>query len=295
MKKVLITGAESFLGVSVEKYIKEHYSSELSVDTISLLDHKWRNTSFSSYDVVYHVAGLAHADVSNLTEEEKDWYYSINTDLAIETATKAKKDGIKHFVFMSSILVYGDSAPHGKLKMITPDTMPSPSNIYGDSKLKAEQGILELSDDGFIVSVLRPPMIYGKGSKGNYPVLSRMAGKYPLFPNIRNQRSMLYIENFCEFFCQMILAERSGIFYPQNHDYVSTSDMVRIIADVKGHKILIGRAFNWIVSLASLIPGKTRNMANKAFGSLCYEKDMSKYDFDYQSVDFEESIRRTES
>ena len=294
MKKVLITGANSYIGVSFENYVKEHYSSELSVDTVDMIDGTWRNKDFFTYDIVYHVAGIAHADVGNVSEELKAKYYAINTNLAIETANKAKNEGVKQFVFMSSAIVYGDSAPYGKLKRITADTEPQPSNFYGDSKWQADKGVRELSNDNFIVTVLRPPMIYGKNSKGNYPTLSNMAKKLPVFPNVQNERSMLYIENLCEFLCQVMIRGEGGIFWPQNAEYTVTSELVRLVAACNGHSIHISRIWNWVVKLSLVIPGKTRGLANKAFGNLVYEKNMSKYDFDYQIIGFEESIKRTE-
>ena len=294
MIRVLITGADSYIGVSFDEYAKKHYGTEISVDTVDMRDNSWRDKDFSCYDAVYHVAGIAHVDVSNLTEEKKKQYYAVNTDLAIEAAKKAKKEGVKQFIFMSSALVYGDSAPYGKDKVIDRNTIPEPTSIYGDSKFKAEAGLNELSDADFNVAILRPPMIYGKNSKGNYPSLAKMARKLIIFPNVKNQRSMLYIENLCEFLCQIMLRCESGIFWPQNAEYVNTCNMVKTIAEVKNHKICVGRAFNWLVALASIIPGKTRTLANKAFGNLCYDKSLSKFDFEYQIVDFKESIRRTE-
>ncbi|MBO1915018.1 NAD-dependent epimerase/dehydratase family protein, partial [Microvirga sp. 3-52] len=83
-------------------------------------------------------------------------------------------------------------------------TTPAPSNFYGDSKLQAENQIKSLNEDSFKVVILRPPMIYGKGSKGNYPKLAKAARKLPVFPNIDNQRSMLHIDNLCEFMKLMI-------------------------------------------------------------------------------------------
>ncbi len=294
MKRVLITGANSYIGTSFEKYVNEHYSSELNIFTIDMIDGLWRSESFSGYDVVFHVAGIAHADVANVTEETKKNYYAVNTDLAIETCKKAKADGVKQFVLMSSAIIYGDSAPYGKIKRITLDTEPSPSNFYGDSKWQADKGVREFTDEKYTVTVLRPPMIYGKGSKGNYPILSKMAKKLPIFPDIDNERSMLYIENLCEFLCQVMIRGLGGIYWPQNAEYSNTSDMVRLIAEEGNHKISVSKAWNWGVKLASLIPGKTRNLANKAFGSLSYDQEMSKYDFDYQLVSLQESIKKTE-
>ncbi len=294
MKRVLITGANSYIGVSFEKYAREHYSSDLQIDTVDMIDGSWREKSFSGYDIVYHVAGLAHADVGKVTEEVKAKYYAINTDLAVETAKKAKEDGVKQFVFMSSAIIYGDSAPYGQSKRITAETKPAPSNFYGDSKWQADKGVREFEDDSFIVSVLRPPMIYGKGSKGNYPTLAKMAKKLPVFPDVKNERSMLYIENLCEFLCQIMIKEQGGIFWPQNKDYTCTSDMVRMIADASNHKIRVSKAWNWVVGLARLIPGKPKGLANKAFGNLSYDQLMSNYDFDYRVVDLKTSIERTE-
>ena len=294
MKKVLITGANSYIGVSFENYVKNHYSSELSIDTVDMVDGSWRQKDFSQYDIVYHVAGLAHADVGNVGEEIKKKYYAINTDLAIETAKKAKFDGIKQFVFMSSAIVYGDSASYGKRKRITADTEPQPTNFYGDSKWQADKGVRELQSDSFTVTVLRPPMIYGKGSKGNYPTLANMAKKLPIFPDVQNERSMLYIENLCEFLCQVMIRGENGVFWPQNAEFTRTSEMVNTIAEVANHRIHISKAWNWIVRIARLIPGKTRGLADKAFGNMSYDKTMSQYDFKYQIVTFKESIKRTE-
>lgn len=294
MKKVLITGANSYIGVSFEKYVEQHYADQLSIDTVDMIDGSWRDKDFSSYDVVYHVAGLAHADVGKVLDEVKAKYYAINTDLAIETARKAKAEGVKQFVFMSSAIIYGDSAPYGKKKVITRETKPQPANFYGDSKLKADLGIQELASPHFMVAILRPPMIYGKGSKGNYPTLAKMAKKLPVFPDCDNERSMLYIENLCEFLCQVMIRGEGGIYYPQNAEYTRTSEMVKTIAEVSSHKIHISKAWNWVVGLARLIPGKPRGLANKAFGNLSYDQSISKYWFEYQIVDLKTSIQRTE-
>ena len=294
MKKVLITGANSYIGVSFEKYAAEHYSSDLSIETVDMIDGSWRRKDFDPYDIVYHVAGIAHADVGNVSDEVKAKYYAINTDLAIETCKKAKEAGVGQFVFMSSAIVYGDSAPYGKSKRITATSEPIPANFYGDSKWQADMGVRELADESFLVCVLRPPMIYGKGSKGNYPTLASMAKKLPFFPDVQNERSMLYIENLCEFLCQVMIRGESGVFWPQNAEYTRTSEMVKAIAEVSGHKIAVSKAWNWVVSLASHISGKPAGLANKAFGNFIYDQSMSEYDFEYRIVSLKESIERTE-
>ena len=294
MKKVLITGANSYIGVSFEQYAAKHYSNQLLVETVDMLDGSWRKKDFSAYDVVYHVAGIAHADVGNVSKETKAKYYAVNTDLAIETARQAKAQGVRQFVFMSSAIVYGESAPYGETKRITKDTEPTPANFYGDSKWQADKGIRKLASDSFTVTILRPPMIYGKGSKGNYPTLAKIAKKLPLFPEIDNERSMLYIENLCEFLCQVMIRGQGGVFWPQNAEYSSTSEMVRQIAAVSGHMIWVSAIWNWAVVLASKMPGKIGVLTNKAFGNMSYDQSMSRYDFDYIVADLKTSIKRTE-
>ena len=170
MKKILITGANSYIGTAVEAHLKR-WPQDYQVDTVDMIDGSWREKSFAGYDAVYHVAGIAHSDTGKVTQERKAFYYKINTDLTVETARKAKAEGVKQFIFMSSAIIYGESAPVGKQKIITRETPVDPANFYGDSKVQAENGILPLNDEHFKVVILRPPMIYGKNSKGNYPVL----------------------------------------------------------------------------------------------------------------------------
>ena len=289
MKKILITGANSYIGTSFEKYMSR-WPEQYQVDTVDMVDGSWREKSFAGYDSVFHVAGIAHSDTGNVTEERKAFYYKINTDLTIETAKKAKVDGVKQFIFMSSAIVYGDSAPIGKTKVITKDTPVNPANFYGDSKVQAENGILPLNDDSFKVCVRRPPMIYGPGSKGNYPVLSKLARKLPVFPKVNNQRSMLYIENLTEFIRLMVENEEQGIFWPQNDEYSNTTELVQMIAKAHGKNIIIIPGFTWALKILSHMTG----LVNKAFGSLSYNLNMSSYKQNYRKADLGASIQKTE-
>ena len=286
MKRVLITGANSYIGTNFEKRTKEFYP-QISIATLDLHNKNWREKNFSEFDTVFHVAGIAHADSGRENEEKKARYFSVNRDLAVETAKKAKAEGVKHFIFMSSMLVYENS--HERINL---DTVPNPKSCYAQSKWQADQKIRELSDENFIVSIIRPPMIYGKNCRGNYPILSKIAKISPFFPDYKNERSMCYIENFCEFLCQIIIKERGGIFFPQNSDYISTSNLVRIIARTAGHKIFISKIFNFLVALGFKLK---ISKIQKAFSTLTYDKAMSEYDFDYRVKDFEQSIKFIEA
>ncbi|MBV1758472.1 MAG: NAD-dependent epimerase/dehydratase family protein [Dethiosulfatibacter sp.] len=284
MKKILITGKNSYIGTSLENWLMRE-PDKYKVDTVDMKDVTWKEKDFSQYDVVFHVAGIAHVSSDPNME---NIYYKVNRDLTIETAEKANIEGVKQFIFMSSIIVYGDSS--SSKRVIDRNTAPTPSNFYGISKLQAEEGIKHLGSDKFNIVVLRPPMIYGKGSKGNYPRLANTAKRTPVFPDIDNERSMLYIDNLCEFIKVMIDHEETGLFFPQNKEYVKTSEMVRLIAEVHEKKIMMTKVFNPILRLMFGI-----RVVNKVFGNLVYEKAISDYDkANYRIRTFRESIELTE-
>lgn len=285
MKKILVTGTNSYIGNSLSSWLAR-YPDDYCIDTISLRGGSWKTKTFSDYDVVFHVAGIAHVSSDPNMEEE---YYKVNRDLTIETAEKAKRDGVKQFIFMSSIIVYGDSSSNKRV--IDRNTKPNPSNFYGDSKLQAEKGILPLDDDKFKVAVIRPPMIYGKNSKGNYPKLSKAAQKLPFFPDVDNQRSMLHIDNLCEFIRLIIIYIENGCFFPQNSEYVKTSEMVKLIAEKHGRKIRLTKFFNPILKVMN----KRVETIDKVFGNLTYEKGLSQYKENYWVRNFEETIELTET
>lgn len=289
MKKILITGDHSYIGTSFEKHLAQ-WPDRYQVDTINMRGDDWRKVSFSEYDAVYHVAGIAHSDYGKISAERADLYYRVNTHLAVETAKKAKADGVKQFIFMSSASVYGESAPIGKDKVVYRDTPVSPVNSYGDSKVQAENGIMPLQDEHFKVAVLRPPMIYGKGCKGNYSTLTKLAKKLPVFPYVDNQRSMLYIENLVEFVRLVVDNEEQGIFWPQNNEYTNTSEMVKLIAQVHDKRVIMIKGLNWALKLMSHVTG----LVNKAFGSLRYDHEMSRYKQEYCVRNLADSIRETE-
>ena len=289
MKRILITGAGSFVGMSVQRHL-ETFPDKYSVTVVDTKNDEWKELDFSKFDAVYHVAGLAHSDVGKVTEELKKKYYAVNCDLAIDVANKAKAEGVKQFIFMSSAIVYGNSAPIGKEKMIGRVTPYQPANFYGDSKVQAEKGLLPLSNDRFKVVILRCPMIYGKEGKGNFPTLEKMAQKMPMFPKIENKRSMIYVGNLAEFVRLMIENEEEGIFWPCNKEWSNTSELVRMIASCHGKKVRLVPGFSWMLKLMSHMTG----YVNKAFGNLAYEKELGNYKSEYRLYSLAQSIKETE-
>ena len=285
MIRILITGKGSYIGTHFLNYLRENYPTQYEVDELDMAGDSWKNFDFSKYDVVYHVAGLAH---STPDESQRDLYYHVNTDLCYETAVKAKQDGVKQFIFMSSIIVYG-SGEIGKPRVIHKDTPLIPDNFYGDSKKQAEIKINPLNDENFKVCIIRPPMIYGRNSKGNYPLLAKFAKKTLVFPTLNNERSMLYVGNLVEFIRLMIDNRESGVFLPQNEEYVSSRELVKLVSSISGHKVLFTGIFNPVLKLMS-----KNTYVNKVFGNLTIDKNLSKYKQKYCRYSFEESIRLTE-
>lgn len=271
MKKVLITGKNSYIGTNVERYLVER---SYEVDTIDMRGNAWREHDFSPYDAVFHVAGIAHADVEKVSEEEKKKYYDVNCRLAVETAKKAREQGVGLFIYMSSIIVYGESGGIGQKRTITADTPLKPVNFYGDSKAKAEEGLRPLSGGDFRVAILRPPMIYGEGCRGNYRILEKFAKKLPFFPDIENERSVLSVFNLAKAVEKVIEEPLSGVLFPQDQEYGHTSKMVQDIAAGYGRKVKLTKAFNPLIRGIGKTKGKYGKLVNKAFGNLCYDKEL---------------------
>ncbi len=293
--KVLVTGAGSYIGTAVRDWLLS-FGGHYEVTELSLHGEQWKTHDFSVYDTVFHVAGIAHADTGGVSNEQKQLYYKINRDLAVETAKIARAAGVRQFIYMSSMIVYGESArPFTGRRRITSAAAPRPANFYGNSKWQGERGVRRLETPFFRVCVLRPPMIYGAGSKGNYPALARIAAAAPVFPAVRNERSVLHIDHLCEFVRLMIENEESGVFFPQDGVYADTAELVRLIAKAHGKNIRLSRALVPCVRLASALPGRIGRLTDKAFGSFSYAMEMSHYaKGDYRVHDLEQSIQATE-
>ena len=283
MKRVLITGAGSYVGGFVRRRL-EREPEKFVVEELYVQGDAWRSFDFSGYDCVYHVAGIAHVSTDPSME---GLYYKVNRELAIEVGEHAKNAGVGQFIFMSSSIVYGDSTARDE-GPITRETPANPANFYGRSKLEAEEGLRALADSDFKVAILRCPMIYGPGCKGNFPTLAKIARSVPIFPAVNNKRSALYVENLAEFVAQLIERELEGMFWPQNVEFMSTSEAVSELAKAQGKRLYLSKL---LTPLAVFACGRF-NAARKAFGNLYYDQSLSEYGFDYQDCSFGESVER---
>ena len=288
MKKILITGKGSYLGNSLKAYL-EAFGDCYQVDCLSLRSGDWKEQSFRGYDAVYHTAAIVHQPRSKDAPGELARYRAVNCDLAVDAAKKAKAEGVRQFVFLSTMAVYGLTAAFGKTVTITAQTPTAPTDNYGLSKLEAERALLALEGPDFRVAILRPPMIYGKDCKGNFRSLVSVARRLPFFPKVPNQRSMLYVGSLNRLVQQIIDREDRGIFCPQDPEYLNTSAMVQAIAAAQGKRLLLIPGFSWALHLLRHLTGAV----DKAFGSLVYDKALSKLEEDYCIASFPDSVKQS--
>lgn len=274
MQHILITGADSYIGTSLSEHLCGQF---YTVTTLDVRDAGWANTSFEGFDVVLHVAAIVHQKEH---PEMEELYFRVNRDLAVQVARKARAEGVRQFIFMSSMSVYGIDTG-----IITPDTVPQPVSFYGKSKLSAEELIREEENEHFRVCILRPPMVYGPGCKGNFQTVVKLVKHSPVFPQLRNERSMIHIDNLCEFLKLCIDEGESGLFLPQNQEYMQTSQMARTIAKKLGRRIW----FSHLAGLAVRLTIPFLSLTQKAFGSLIYQ-DTERHDYRYCIRDNDDSV-----
>ena len=238
MKRVLITGANSFLGDNTKKYLEEH--RDYQVDVLDMLDENWSNKCFSNYDVVFNVCAIVHRP----EEKNIDLYYKVNRDLAIKIAKKAKAEGVKQFIQTSTNGVFGID-----VGVMSIDKGFHPKTPYEKSKYEADCLLEELRDSGFKICIVRPPLMYGRGCKGNFPKLEKFALKYPVFPSLKNKKDFIYIDNMSDFIMFAIDQELDEICYPRDTEPVSVASMVKLIAKANNKTIYMWGIFNPFVKL----------------------------------------------
>lgn len=282
--QILVIGKNGFISTSFQNYMKRYPA--VGVDAISARNESWKEYNFSKYDVVYNTTGLAHNDARMGTDEQ---FMALNRDLPEALAKKAKSEGVKTFINMSSMIVYGDMSELGSKERITVDTVPRPSGIYGESKLAGEAKLQALEDMDFHVAIIRSPLVYSEHAVDNFLKLINYAKKGFVFPNIENARSMIYSDNLCELVKLIAENNSSGIFYPQQDEYICTSKLVKDVANACGRKMWITKIFNPILYILS----KNMMFIRKVFGSLAYDMETSNcFEGKYLVINYKESVIR---
>ncbi|MDN5097942.1 NAD-dependent epimerase/dehydratase family protein [Aliarcobacter butzleri] len=218
--KLLITGSNGFIG----NYFINNYKSKYNIETFSFLKDDINSLDCRYLDAVFHLSALVH-QMGGASASE---YEKINVTQTIELAKKAKESGVKHFVFMSTVKVYGEETN----SKYTENTVCNPEDDYGKSKLKAEYELQKLEDENFEISIIRTPIVYGYGVKANIKNLISLVNKVPLLPlgKIKNKRSMVYIGNLCHLVDEIITQEKQGIFLASDDEPLSTSKLIELIA-----------------------------------------------------------------
>ncbi|WP_427042655.1 NAD-dependent epimerase/dehydratase family protein (plasmid) [Fusobacterium sp. SB021] len=237
-KSILIVGENSYIGNYLEQYLNL-CSKEYEIETVSSVNNNWKNLDFKNYDVLINVAAIVHNP-----KAESKLYYKVNRDLVIDLVNKAKKEGVKQFIQMSTMNVFG--LDDGIIDEKTPFL---PNNDYGKSKLEADNYLNKIKNEKFKVCIIRPPMVYGRGCKGNYRRLEKYIEYIPIFPNLKNKKDFIFIENLTDFIKYAIDNKIDGIFYPRDPEPISTYEMVKSIALNKRKPMFLLGIFNPIIKL----------------------------------------------
>jgi len=218
--KLLITGSTGFVG----SYFVSKYKDKYEIKTFSFLKDDINTLDCNEIDVVFHLSALVH----QMNGADAIEYEKVNVRQTLDLTKKAKESGVKHFVFMSTVKVYGEETS----SVYTENTICNPEDEYGKSKLKAELELLKLENENFKISILRTPIIYGYGVKANIKNLVNLVNKVPVLPfgKIDNRRSMVYVGNICHLVDEIITQQKAGIFLASDDEPLSTSMLIKLIA-----------------------------------------------------------------
>lgn len=258
MKRILITGEHGWIGTAIRDRLNgtpDRYTAE----TVSLRNVRPETLDLRGFDAIVHAAAIVHRRETSRTES---LFREINCELTAALAQAAKRDGVKLFVFFSTMSVYGMETG-----TVTKDTVPKPVTQYGRSKLAAERRIAPLSDETFCVTILRPPVVFGPGAKGNPEKLFRLAKRLPFCPDFTNRRSMVSIDTLCKAVQRLLDAPRAGVFFPQEPEPVATCDLIERAMREQGRTPKRSRLLNPAIRI---LRACTR-VGKKAFGDFVYE------------------------
>jgi len=281
VKRILIAGENSYVGRSFMHHVRDVYS----VQELSVRDEGWHSHDFSQYDVVLHVAAIVHQK----NQTDRNLYYRVNRDIPRAVCHQAVSQGVKHFIFLSTMAVYGVAPSRLGEGCITSARECHPCTIYGESKLAAECDLQKLQQEHqFMLSIIRPPMIYGPGCPGNYFHRLMWMGRFlPVFPSVRKNRlSMIGIGNLCELLRLIVENDSTGIYCPQDQDGFGTQDRLKIIAELYGRNIhiskLLGLPIRWL-PLTQL---------DSLYGDLYYGDDINHFEGKYAIDTFSDTIEK---
>jgi UDP-glucose 4-epimerase len=232
-----------------------------------LFDNKPQNIDFSKYDVIIHLVAIVHQS----EQIQEDEYFKINRDLCLNVAQRAKNAGVKQFIFLSTVKVYGEynpvSGPWNE------DSVCNPDDSYGKSKYEAEIELHKMETSDFIVSIIRTPLVYGVGVKANMLSILKLVDMFPFLPlaKVNNKRSFTSAENLVAFIDRIIEIRASGIFIAMDEKPLSTTELVRMISKFLNKKVWLFKMPDFLVRMGkAMIP----KIFDRLYGS--FEMDNSK-------------------
>jgi nucleoside-diphosphate-sugar epimerase len=270
MNNLLITGASGFIG----QYFIEKYTSIYNIKSFSFLRENFEALNLNNANTILHLSALVHQMGGASVEE----YERVNVTQTLALAHKAKESGVGHFVFMSSVKVYGEESD----SVYTEQTECHPQDEYGVSKLKAENELLKLEDESFIVSIIRTPIVYGYGVKANIKNLVSLTRKVSFLPfgGIKNRRSMVYIGNLCHLVDTIIKKQKSGIFLASDDKPLSTTKLIELIANELDKKIYLMKVPFFEAFLKFLKP----SFHKRLYGSLEVNNTLTQEQLEYRNI-----------
>lgn len=221
--KLLLTGSHGFVG----SYFYQKFHTSYEIERFSFLQDRFEDLHVKGIDAIVHLSALVH----QMGGASAQAYEDINVTQTLALARKAKESGARHFIFMSTVKVYGEESD----EVYTENFTCKPQDEYGKSKLKAEEELQKLEDDNFKVAIVRTPIVYGYGVKANLKNLMVLVDKIPVLPfgSIKNRRSLTYVGNLCALLECIIQKQQRGIFLASDDKALSTTQLIQAIATVK--------------------------------------------------------------
>lgn len=281
-KKVLITGANGYVGNKLSRYL---LSQSYDVKTLSVRNDDWKNEDFSQYDAIIHLAALVH---NNEPGADMKRYMDVNYKLTKLLADKAKQQQVPQFIFFSTMAVFGLDGKLGSPEKIDNNTILDPKTEYGISKLKADEYLLSIEDDNFVVSIVRPPMIYGEDSPGNFKKLKKYAEHIPFYLNIDNERSAINIDNLVLYVGELIKHKQTGIHYPYDNESFKTNEVIKEIRNYNNKNSYAIVVPKFLLPLLSKL-----SVFNKLYGNLTYDNMFNDKETSGKFVGLKDSIRKS--
>jgi len=286
-KRLLVTGGSGFVGSAlIKRLLSEHREVfavgrsevDLPVETVkvsSFSELGALGNKLGSVDVVVHCAARAHI-MNDDTQDPLAEYRKVNVDGTLNLARHAAESGVKRFVFVSSIKVNGEQTLPGN--PFTEDVAPAPEDPYGISKYEAEQQLQALSaETGMELVIIRPPLVYGPGVKGNFASMIRLMEKGLPLPlgAVGNKRSLVALDNLVDLIvtCVDNPAAANQVFLAGDGQDLSTTELLRGVANAMGKSAWLLPVPAGLLMLGASMLGK-RAVAQRLLGSL--QVDISK-------------------